>query len=220
MYKDLDNAILKIYNQLFINQYVSKEITNMTNYYLFERNLKSHYYIPDTSITQVMSRLLYLLGQNFNNKYILGAGIYTGNAITWLSYDVLENNNGFVCGVDLSEEAIKIAKTNFSMFNKNNYILKAEDIFTTVKKTKDKSVDIFYLDIDSKETGKSEYTEIVKLIYPKMKLGGLILAHDINEKIFEKDMKNFGNYVLDSDCYKGINIDVDECGLLVIKKEV
>ncbi|HDT6374089.1 TPA: class I SAM-dependent methyltransferase, partial [Staphylococcus aureus] len=155
----------------------------------------------------------------FTNKFILGAGIYAGNAISWLSYDVLENKNGFMLGVDISEEAITLARKNLSIFNQENFEVKVENIFFTIEALAKESIDIFYLDIDSKEKGKSEYKDIVERIYPKIKEKGLILAHDINEKKFEEDMSGFEKFIINSSLYKGINIDIDNCGLLLIRKE-
>ncbi|HCW7771887.1 TPA: class I SAM-dependent methyltransferase [Staphylococcus aureus] len=206
MDRNIDVAILKIYNKLFENGFVEKKIVDMFNFYQYEKKLEHHYFIPDTSITKVMSRILYLLGQNFTNKFILGAGIYAGNAISWLSYDVLE-------------EAITLARKNLSIFNQENFEVKVENIFFTIEALAKESIDIFYLDIDSKEKGKSEYKDIVERIYPKIKEKGLILAHDINEKKFEEDMSGFEKFIINSSLYKGINIDIDNCGLLLIRKE-
>ncbi|HCW9424341.1 TPA: class I SAM-dependent methyltransferase [Staphylococcus aureus] len=219
MDRNIDVAILKIYNKLFENGFVEKKIVDMFNFYQYEKKLEHHYFISDTSITKVMSRILYLLGQNFTNKFILGAGIYAGNAISWLSYDVLENKNGFMLGVDISEEAITLARKNLSIFNQENFEVKVENIFFTIEALAKESIDIFYLDIDSKEKGKSEYKDIVERIYPKIKEKGLILAHDINEKKFEEDMSGFEKFIINSSLYKGINIDIDNCGLLLIRKE-
>ncbi|HGZ9466397.1 TPA: class I SAM-dependent methyltransferase [Staphylococcus aureus] len=219
MDRNIDVAILKIYNKLFENGFVEKKIVDMFNFYQYEKKLEHHYFIPDTSITKVMSRILYLLGQNFTNKFILGAGIYAGNAISWLSYDVLENKNGFMLSVDISEEAITLARKNLSIFNQENFEVKVENIFFTIEALAKESIDIFYLDIDSKEKGKSEYKDIVERIYPKIKEKGLILAHDINEKKFEEDMSGFEKFIINSSLYKGINIDIDNCGLLLIRKE-
>lgn len=225
----MESVSLKSSNQLdivmgrLIDQLSKKEILKPGSYdsnkfYELYEVLKQSFVIPKTSITKIMSRLLFSVGYSKKPKVMVGAGTYTGHALAWLSgYYILGDSHDSVkiYGLDISDEATKIAKKNFSMLNAKNVNLLAVDAIEWFEDTLD-FVDLLYIDIDTKDDGKKKYVDLLNAAYPKMQSGSLIVAHDINEEKFKEDMIPFIEEILDRTKFKSsINLNVDPYGLSI-----
>ncbi|MEF2293793.1 O-methyltransferase [Virgibacillus dokdonensis] len=219
--KHLDNAINKLAIQLCNKSILEYNKYNSDKFYELYKLLKDSFVIPKTSITKIMSRILFTIGYSKKPQVMVGAGTYTGNALAWLSgYYLLgdSDRNVKIYGLDISSEATKIAKDNFSKVNADNVHLIKEDAINWLENTSE-NIDLLYIDIDTEEDGKSKYIDLLNVAYHKLNSEGLILAHDINEKKFKDDMIPFVEKILDQSMFKdSINLNVDSFGLSITIK--
>lgn len=217
----LDISVKRIIKQLYDRDILENSNYNAEKFYELYKILNESFVVPETSITQIMSRILFSIGFNKNPKVMVGAGTYTGNALAWLSgYYLIDKlkEEVKIYGLDISSEATDIAKSNFSRINAKNVTLIKADAINWIKNTSE-HIDLLYIDIDTDIEGKSKYIDLLNEAYPKMNSGGLIVAHDINEEKFKEDMNPFIDKVLDQSMFKSsINLDVDSYGLSISMK--
>lgn len=213
--RDLTNHL---YRQGVLDQFGSfKE----KEFYQLHEILTKSFNIPETSITKIMSRLMFSIGKSKKPKVLVGAGTYAGNALAWLSgYYLLDKHQDVeIYGLDISSKATNIAKKNFDSIQAKNVNLVEADAIEWLKSAKNDSIDLLYIDIDTVEDGKKKYFDLLKVAYSKLTDGGIILAHDINEEKFKEDLKPFINEVQDRSKYsKSFNLNVDSFGLSVTVK--
>ncbi|QNK89105.1 class I SAM-dependent methyltransferase [Sporosarcina sp. resist] len=120
-----------------------------------------------------------------------------------------------IYGLDISPEATKITKNNFSKINAQDVKLFEADAIDWLKDTSEK-IDLLYIDIVTMQDGKSEYLDVLDAAYPMMNEGSLVIAHDINEEKFKKDLIPFVEKVLNHTKFKSIiNLNFDSYGLSI-----
>lgn len=184
----------------------------------FRKEVHDKFKVPWTSLTPVMERLLFMLASVKAPKNVFAAGIFCGNTLIWNAAPVMlrSDSDGFtrILGVDIDETAIDLAKSNFNSLNiKNSVELLCEDALISAAKI-NYELDYIYLDADSMERGKKIYLDILKILHPKLKKNGWVLAHDTTEWCFEKDFRDYKAFVRNKANFKeSVSFDIDPYGL-------
>jgi len=204
---------------LKINELISRNQTyNKEQFSRLRKEIHDKFEIPWTSITPVMERLLFMLSSVKEPESMFAAGIFCGNTFIWNSAPVMLRSDSErlirMIGVDIDKQAIDLAKKNFNSLSLENTVdLYCEDALVTAEKI-DHELDYVYLDADDKEKGKKIYLDILKILYPKLKKGGWVLAHDSNQWSFRPDFAIYKSYVRDKQNFQeSISFDVDPYGL-------
>jgi predicted O-methyltransferase YrrM len=188
------------------------------------RQVRAHFEIPDTAMSPVMERLLYLLASVKRPKRILGIGIFCGYTLAWTAGASCNGGKVYqgaeVCGVDIDAEAIGVARRNFSRLADSDHVeLVAEDGRVTAERLAG-PFDCLYLDADSSENGKGIYLELLQTLYPKLSKGGWVLAHDTTLPAFQPRLEGYLSFVRDRHKFsESISFDVDLFGLELSIKE-
>ncbi|MFJ7747501.1 O-methyltransferase [Peribacillus sp. NPDC097295] len=217
-YEVLDEKVEEIIEYLSNKEILNKNCFQTDKFYELHQLLSLNFNIPQTSITKVMARILFSIGYSKKPNVLVGAGTYTGNALAWLSgYSILGDagQKTSIYGLDISKEATAISQINFANIHASDVHIIQADAISWITEVPEK-IDLLYIDIDTKEDGKKKYLDLLHVAFPKMNENGLIIAHDINEKKFEKDMKPFEEALLDETKFKSsINLNVDPFGLSI-----
>lgn len=218
---DLDIVMKKMIKTLGQKKFLEENCFHPDKFYQLYEILERNFVIPKTSITKIMSRMLFSIGYSKKPRVMVGAGTYTGHALAWLSgYHILGDavDKMKIYGLDISAKSTEIAKKNFSKISTENITLLEVDAIKWLKNTSE-AIDLLYIDIDTKEDGKRRYTELLDVAYPKMSPDSLIIAHDTKEEIFKNDMKPFLEGILDESKFKSsINLSIDPYGLSITIK--
>lgn len=218
----VDQLAKKILDQLVEKGFFHENFYNEVDYESFRSQLvKTNFQVPQTSITKIVSRLLFGVGVNHSPVNMVGAGIYTGHALSWLSaFSFLNKNKSSIYGLDISSEAITCASDNFKRLGMTNVHCIKENALDWINKF-EQPIDLLFIDIDTSEKGKSEYTDLLEIAYPRLSDGALVVAHDVNENKFLKDLQPYIQLTSDKTRFShNINLDVDAYGLGIAKKKI
>jgi len=182
------------------------------------KEVKTKFNVPWTSISPVMERLLFMLSSFKKPKYIFAAGIFCGNTLIWNAAPGLmessDNPDTKILAVDIDKKAIELAENNFNSLDFNAGVnLVCEDALIAAEKI-DHKLDYVYLDADCKERGKKIYLDILKILYPKIKKNGWVLAHDTTEWCFQEDFIKYKTFVRNKNNFtESVSFDIDPYGL-------
>lgn len=178
--------------------------------------------VSETSITPIMSRVLYGISACYKPRAILCVGSYLGNSLLWLigpSFFDHKSKEIKGYGIDINQHAIKIAQKNFHNISCDSNVSFIHADGHDVPKLIHQKFDLVFLDVEDKEKGKMMYASILKNIYPLIRSGGLVLAHDVSVPKFKKDLKAYLKTVHDKTLFKSsVYLGIDYCGLEVSKK--
>jgi predicted O-methyltransferase YrrM len=182
------------------------------------REVRVHFEIPDTAISPVMERLLYQLSAVKQPKRMIGIGIFCGNTLVWNAGASCNGGRVYepeqVLGIDIDAQAIRLAQKNFSLLTEVDHVeLIAEDGRLAADRLAG-PFDYIYLDADSAENGKGIYLEMLQKLYPKLRRGGWVVAHDTTLPAFKPQLADYLGFVRDRRFFQeSISLDVDVCGL-------
>lgn len=221
----LDALALKVLENL-INRNLLPDNSknfNWTHFHILRTKARKKFVVPETSITPLMARVLFGITAYYRPMRILAIGTYAGNSFLFLLGPYLLSNSSklkYAYGIDINQKATQIAKSNFKnlgiSFKKINILTK--DGLTFPKKLH-KRFDLVYIDVDDQILRKKIYIQILKNVYPFIKKGGIILAHDICIPKFKEDLSSYLNYVRDKRLFKDTqSLEIDYCGLEVSMK--
>jgi predicted O-methyltransferase YrrM len=126
--------------------------------------------VPPKS-AQVLENLIILTGA----KNILEIGTSAGYAALHLAHGASQNN-GHVYTIELLKEKIKMANENFKKSGLKNITLLEGEASEVLKKWSNGKIDFVFLDAD-----KENYGKYLDLFLPLMKIGGVIVADNIND---------------------------------------
>ncbi len=217
---EIDIVASRIIDSLVVKGVLSKNSYDPKLFNELHELLKENFNIPQTSITNIMARTLFGISSSYEPLTIVGAGTYTGNALAWLAGKQLINSDKLVkvYGLDTSKDATEIAKSNFSNIKANNVFLLQEDAIEWLNNTNLK-IDLLYIDIDTIKDGKRKYLDLLIAAYPKINPGGLVIAHDVNEEKFIRDLKPFLEEIQNTEKFKhSINLNIDSFGISISVK--
>jgi len=190
------------------------------------RDVKATFEVPDTTISPVMERLLYMLACVRRPRRILGLGVFCGNTLVWSVGPTCGGGKVYdaewCTGVDIKAEAIALAKKNFANLRHADHVeLLAEDGLDTCRRIAP-GIDYLYLDADDRTHGKGLYLLMLDAIYPKLADDAWVLAHDTRcpRAGFPAQFEEYLAFVRSPAKFRqSISFDVDEYGLeLSIRK--
>jgi predicted O-methyltransferase YrrM len=119
-------------------------------------------------------RLLRLLVGSMNAKHVVEIGTSTGYSAIWMGL-ALKETGGKCTTYEIDAERAKTAQANFKRTGMADIITLVEgDAHEKVKEIKD-PIDLLFLDAD-----KEGYVDYLDKLMPKIRKGGLIIAHNIN----------------------------------------
>lgn len=219
-----DLLALKILDHLLKSGLINSKGSdfNWNSFYELRTRAKPLFYLPETSITPLMARVLFGLATFVKPSKILGIGTYMGSALLWIIgpyfYDQSRKLD-YVYAVDIDPKATKIAKSNFLKLNSNIKLQFTTDDGMKIAEKLGKSFNLVYIDVEDEQLGKSIYLPILRKIYPYILQNGLILAHDIAVPKFKEQLNGYLLEVRNKNLYKKTeSLYIDYCGLEVTKK--
>lgn len=221
----LDTLALRVLKNL-INQNLlpdnSKDF-NWKQFHILRSKARKNFVVPETSITPLMARVLFGITAYYCPMRILAIGTYVGNSFLFLLGPYLLSNRSklkYAYGIDINQEATRIAKSNFKAIGESFGKIKilTENGLTFPKKLH-KKFDLVYIDVDDQILRKKIYIQILKNLYPFIKTGGIVLAHDICVPKFKEDLSSYLSYVKNKRLFKDTqSLEIDYCGLEVSRK--
>ncbi|MDQ3634142.1 MAG: O-methyltransferase [Acidobacteriota bacterium] len=117
-------------------------------------------------------RLLAMFSKMLNPKRILEVGTYMGYSTLCLAEGLSED--GKIITLDIEPETNEIAKDFWARTDLNSkiepHLGQADEIIPTL----DETFDLVFIDAD-----KSNYKHYYDLVFPKMRIGGLIIADNV-----------------------------------------
>ena len=175
-----------------------------------------------TTITPVMERTFYMLTSVKKPKTMIELGCFWGNTLAWFAGPCLGPKPHFephaIYGIDVDENAIKMARDNFSHIAKPSCLeIICEDGRQTLKRL-DGPFDFAY--IEARVRGEDDlYFPLIKQMYDKLSKGAWIMAHDATLYRRKAAIKDYLSFVRDKNHFsESISFDIDPYGLeLTIK---
>lgn len=182
--------------------------------------IRSEFYVPESSITVIMARLLYGVAAAWRPQRILGIGTYFGNAFAWLAAPGFTRESHVYVGksalaLDTDKKAVAGAENNFtSIFDMTRVQSLCLDGHQAGLRAS--NVDLLYLDAEDPITRKGVYTSLLQSALPFLANDCIVLAHDIDVPKFRQDMMEYREHLGGLDAHQGsVPLRVDDCGLLL-----
>ena len=121
-------------------------------------------------------RLLRLLTESTNAKHVVEIGTSNGYSAIWFCL-ALHTTDGKLTTFEIDEGRAALARENFKRADVEGMVtLVMGDAHEMVKQIKE-PIDILFLDAD-----KAGYVDYLNKLLPKIKPGGLIIAHNMNQR--------------------------------------
>jgi predicted O-methyltransferase YrrM len=187
-------------------------------YSKFRDKIKSSFNLPWTAFSPSMERFLYALVSAKKPKKMVVFGIYCGYNLIWNAGPTMGKHKVYqadkIYGIDIDSKVIGIAENNFNNFELNtNVKMIGEDGISFAEKT-DEEFDYVFIDVYDQSIGKDLYFDIAKKVYKKLKKGGWMLAHDATCYAFERQMRNYLDFVREEKFFsKSYSFPIDKWGL-------
>ena len=129
------------------------------------------------NVPQHDGRLLRIMAQSIGAKRVVELGTSTGISGIWLGL-ALKETGGKLTTYEIDAERAETARKNFKRAGLEEVITIVEgDAHEEIKKL-DGTIDMIFLDAD-----KEGYVDYLNKLLPKVRSGGLILAHNINPQM-------------------------------------
>jgi len=126
------------------------------------------------NVPQHDGRLLRILTQAMNAKHVVELGTSTGYSTIWFGLG-LKETGGKITTYEIDAGRAATARENFQEAGMTDLITLVEgDAHQEVTKLTD-TIDIIFLDAD-----KDGYVDYLNKLLPRLRPGGLVLAHNIN----------------------------------------
>jgi predicted O-methyltransferase YrrM len=182
-----------------------------------QARIEPNFQVPQTTVSPIMRRFLFHIANRMQPDMIYGAGTYVGFALAWLVAGRKAQPGFFRAdGVDCDAAATVIARRNMAFIADGDEIsLRAEDALQDITRS-DTPIDMLFIDIDTPDSRKSLYLDILLAAEPRLLPGALVLAHDPLVPLFADDLAPFFKHMNDSNRYRDtIILPLDECGLSI-----
>jgi predicted O-methyltransferase YrrM len=132
------------------------------------------------NVSRADGRLLRLLTETAGAKRVVEIGTSTGESALWFAI-ALRATGGHLYTHEIDPERAKIAEENFKKAGVDDLITVIPgDAHETVKQHKE-PIDILFLDAD-----KEGYIDYLDKLLPRIRPGGLIIAHNMNPRMADK----------------------------------
>jgi predicted O-methyltransferase YrrM len=182
----------------------------------------AEFHVPGTTVTAVMTRLLFALGFLARPRAVLGAGTYVGYAFAWLVRDRDDPAAAPYCtsavAVDTDATATDLARGNLGKLGHGAALRVVTADAHEVLRNRREPLDLLYLDVDDPTSGKAAYASLLRAAEPALAPGALVLAHDPCVPKFTDDFQAYHDAVVESPRLSGPwVVPVDFCGLSVAR---
>ncbi|KIH99131.1 hypothetical protein LP52_09160 [Streptomonospora alba] len=176
--------------------------------------VRRSFHVPQTSITPIMARLLFAVGDAYAPHRLLVIGSYYGNTLVWLAgRALLDGRGGEYVGADIDAAACAGARRNFAALDGRVGVRIEERDGREVLETA-ADWDLLLLDADDPATRKAVYLPLLQAALPRTVPGALVLAHDTAMPLFAEQLLGYKEAVADRDVFRACaHLPVDECGL-------
>jgi caffeoyl-CoA O-methyltransferase len=161
------------------------------------------------NVSEADGKVLYDLVIKNNYKRALEIGTSTGHSATWIAW-ALSKTGGKLITIEIDEERHKKALENFKEAGLSGYIdAKLADAHQLVPKLQG-PFDFIFVDAD-----KDWYTNYLKLLLPKLEVGGCFTAHNVSGRPLMRGIGEFLEYLkslpemetaIDHSSWSGISI--------------
>ena len=189
---------------------ILKELNRYTN---------SNVILPRMLSGHIQGRFLSMISKLVNPEIIVEVGTYTGYSCLCLSEGL--KKNGKIITIEKDEEFASIAKKFFDRSNyKEKISLLIEDASKAIENISEK-IDLAFIDAD-----KVNYTKYYDMLFPKLKIGGLIVADNVlwsgkvTEKVSDNEtqsIKNFNTKVKNDERVENLIVGIRD-GIMVCQK--
>lgn len=189
---------------------ILKELNRYTN---------SKVILPRMLSGHVQGRFLSMISKLVNPEIIVEVGTYTGYSCLCLAEGL--KKNGKIITIEKDEEFASIAKKFFDRSNyKEKISLLIEDATKAIENISEK-IDLAFIDAD-----KVNYTKYYDMLFPKLKIGGLIVADNVlwSGKVTEdvsdnetQSIKNFNTKVKNDERVENLIVGIRD-GIMVCQK--
>ena len=189
---------------------ILKELNRYTN---------SKVILPRMLSGHVQGRFLSMISKLVNPEIIVEVGTYTGYSCLCLAEGL--KKNGKIITIEKDEEFASIAKKFFDRSKyKEKISLLIEDATKAIENISEK-IDLAFIDAD-----KVNYTKYYDMLFPKVKIGGLIVADNVlwSGKVIEdvsdnetQSIKNFNSKVKNDERVENLIVGIRD-GIMVCQK--
>tara|TARA_Y100000589_G_scaffold266182_1_gene257314 strand:- start:155 stop:796 length:642 start_codon:yes stop_codon:yes gene_type:complete len=189
---------------------ILKELNRYTN---------SNVILPRMLSGHIQGRFLSMISKLVNPEIIVEVGTYTGYSCLCLAEGL--KKNGKIITIEKDEEFASIAKKFFDRSNyKEKISLLIEDASKAIENISEK-IDLAFIDAD-----KVNYTKYYDMLFPKLKIGGLIVADNVlwsgkvTEKVIDNEtqsIKNFNTKVKNDERVENLIVGIRD-GIMVCQK--
>ena len=203
-----------------IQKYIS-DISQSESLILKELNryTNSKVILPRMLSGHVQGRFLSMISKLVNPEIIVEVGTYTGYSCLCLAEGL--KKNGKIITIEKDEEFASIAKKFFDRSNyKEKISLLIEDATKAIENISEK-IDLAFIDAD-----KVNYTKYYDMLFPKLKIGGLIVADNVlwsgkvTKKVSDNEtqsIKNFNTKVKNDERVENLIVGIRD-GIMVCQK--
>ncbi|MGI8670816.1 MAG: O-methyltransferase [Aridibacter sp.] len=162
---DIINSEIQNYAEKYTSNEseILKELRQKTFGEREDKNMLSGFY---------QGRLLAMFSKMLNPKRILEIGTYMGYSTLCLAEGL--QDDGKIITLDIEEETNRIAKDFWARTDLNSKIESYLGQATEIIPKLDESFDLVFIDAD-----KENYKNYYDLVFPKMRIGGLIIADNV-----------------------------------------
>ena len=189
---------------------ILKELNRYTN---------SKVILPRMLSGHVQGRFLSMISKLVNPEIIVEVGTYTGYSCLCLAEGL--KKNGKIITIEKDEEFASIAKKFFDRSKyKEKISLLIEDATKAIENISEK-IDLAFIDAD-----KVNYTKYYDMLFPKLKIGGLIVADNVlwsgkvTKKVSDNEtqsIKNFNTKVKNDERVENLIVGIRD-GIMLCQK--
>lgn len=163
------------------------------------------------SVPRGDGRLLRVLTESINAKNVVEVGTSIGYSGIWICLG-LQKTGGHLVTHEIDPQKVATAKENFKRAGLDKYVTIVEgDAHQTVTKLKE-PIDMLFLDAD-----KEGYIDYLNKLFPLVRPGGLIVAHNMNRRQADQ---NYVNAITTNSALETIfiNIGTSDIGITMKKR--
>ena len=181
--------------------------------------VRQNFEVPHTTMTALARRILFGIAVTAKPSTAVVLGSFVGYGAVWLFGPALLPEPLFqatsLVACDIFPPAIAQAARNFSAFGSTLVDLRvqaAEQLLAEFSQP----IDLLYIDVDSAETGKRMYADLLRAAVPLLAPGALVLAHDVTHPFYLEDVASYQSLVRDRRQFRRTaTLEIDPCGLEV-----
>lgn len=199
-------------------------------FHRLRQRVRGAFQVPQTSVTPVMARLLFALGDVLLPRRLLVIGSYCGNTLVWLAGRRIlqlprtdqaagEEVDGapdaaYLVGCDVDADACETARANFTRIGAGDAVQILPRDGHRVLSESTEAWDLVLLDADDPVRRKAVYDTLLEVALPWLNPGSTVLAHDTALPLFADDLRSYRERIADRSRFAATaDLAVDECGL-------